>query len=347
MITISTLIAVPAIAAVVLLVVPFARQAAGYLALLVSLAVLGAVIGFIYRFEPVAGYQFADNVSWIEPLGVRWHVAVNGVSLAMIAVTALITTCALGFALWAKRDRSHASAALILMTEAFLFLVFAARDLFAFYVGFEGMLIPLLVLLVVWGGPGRKFATLQVIAYTAFGTLLMLLGILYLGLTAPDGPNFDMAAAIGRGGDWVFFAFAIAFAIKSPLFPLHGWVLPAYRESSPEVAAVLSGVASKAGAFAFLAVLVPLFPAQAANYLAAHTEPLVILQKQGRIFGVKFVVKFADDLLNQILNGDHAGGAAVLVDHNRHVDMAALQLCHHFLDQHRIWHKLGRVQNLA
>jgi hypothetical protein len=129
MITISTLIAVPAIAAVVLLVVPFARQAAGYLALLVSLAVLGAVIGFIYRFEPVAGYQFADNVSWIEPLGVRWHVAVNGVSLAMIAVTALITTCALGFALWAKRDRSHASAALILMTEAFLFLVFAARDL--------------------------------------------------------------------------------------------------------------------------------------------------------------------------------------------------------------------------
>ena len=266
MITISTLIAVPAIAAVVLLVVPFARQAAGYLALLVSLAVLGAVIGFIYRFEPVAGYQFADNVSWIEPLGVRWHVAVNGVSLAMIAVTALITTCALGFALWAKRDRSHASAALILMTEAFLFLVFAARDLFAFYVGFEGMLIPLLVLLVVWGGPGRKFATLQVIAYTAFGTLLMLLGILYLGLTAPDGPNFDMAAAIGRGGDWVFFAFAIAFAIKSPLFPLHGWVLPAYRESSPEVAAVLSGVASKAGAFAFLAVLVPLFPAQAAKY---------------------------------------------------------------------------------
>ena len=125
MITISTLIAVPAIAAGVLLVIPFARQAAGYLALLVSLAVLGAVIGFIYRFEPVAGYQFSDDVSWIAPLGVRWHVAVNGVSLAMIAVTALITTCALGFALWAKRDRSHASFALILLTEAFLVLVFA------------------------------------------------------------------------------------------------------------------------------------------------------------------------------------------------------------------------------
>ncbi len=266
MITTSTLIAVPAVASIIILLVPFARRAAGYLALLVSLAVLGGVIGFIYRFEPIAGYQFADNVAWITPLGIRWHVAMNGVSLAMVAITALIIACVIGFAMWAGRDRSHASFALILMTEAFLILVFTARDLFAFYVGFEGMLIPLLVLLAIWGGAGRKFATLQVIAYTALGTLLMLLGILYLGLTAPGGPNFDMELAIGRGNDWVFFAFAIAMAIKSPLFPLHGWVMPAYRESSPEIAAVLSGVASKAGGFAFLAILVPLFPAQAAHY---------------------------------------------------------------------------------
>ncbi len=266
MITTSTLIAVPAVASIIILLVPFARRAAGYLALLVSLAVLGGVIGFIYRFEPIAGYQFADNVAWITPLGIRWHVAMNGVSLAMVAITALIIACVIGFAMWAGRDRSHASFALILMTEAFLILVFTARDLFAFYIGFEGMLIPLLVLLAIWGGAGRKFATLQVIAYTAFGTLLMLLGILYLGLTAPGGPNFDMELAIGRGNDWVFFAFAIAMAIKSPLFPLHGWVMPAYRESSPEIAAVLSGVASKAGGFAFLAILVPLFPAQAAQY---------------------------------------------------------------------------------
>ena len=266
MITVSWLIAVPAVAAVLLLLLPFGRQAAGYLALLVSLAVAGGVIGFIYRFEPLGGDQFGDNIAWIESLGVRWHVGVNGVSLAMISITALITACAIGYGMWAGRDRSHASFALILLTEAFLIMVFSARDLVVFYVGFEGMLIPLLVLLAAWGGAGRKAAVVQVIAYTALGTLLMLLAIAYLGFTAPGGPNFSMADAVGRGNDWVFAAFALALVIKSPLFPFHGWVLPAYRESSPEVAAVLSGVASKAGGFAFLAVLVPQFPAQAATY---------------------------------------------------------------------------------
>ncbi len=266
MITVSALIAAAAIAGVLILVLPLSRRAAGYLALLASLGVLGGVAGFVYRFEPTAGYQFGDNVEWIPQLGIRWHVAVDGVSLAMVAVTALVTACAIGFAMWAGRDRSHASFGLILLTEAFLLLVFSARDLFAFYVGFEGMLIPLLVLLAVWGGPQRRTATIQTVAYTALGTLLMLLAILSLGLTAPGGPNFDMAEAIGRGNDWVFAAFALALAIKSPLFPLHGWVLPAYRQSSPEVAAILSGVASKAGGYAFLAILVPIFPEQAATY---------------------------------------------------------------------------------
>ena len=264
--TVTTLIAVPFALGVVLLLVPFARRLAGYLALLVALAVLGAVIGLIYRFEPAGGYQFGDDAAWIPQLGIRWSVALDGVGLAMTAVTALVVACAIGYGMWAGRDRSHAAFGLLLVTEAFLFLVFAARDLFVFYVGFEGMLIPLLVLLAVWGGAGRRRAMVQVIAYTAVGTLLMLVAILWLGLTAPGGPDFSMAAAIGRGGDLAFWAFALAFAIKSPLFPFHGWVMPAYRQSSPEVAAVLSGVASKAGGFAFLAVLVPLFPAQSAEY---------------------------------------------------------------------------------
>lgn len=266
MITVSWLIAVAAIVGLLVTVLPLSRRAGGYLALLGSLAVLGGVIGFIYRFEPSAGYQFGDDVSWIPQLGIRWNVAVDGVSLAMIAVTALVTACAIGYGMWAGRDRSHATYGLLLLTEAFLLLVFSARDLFAFYVGFEGMLIPLLILLAVWGGAGRRQAVVQVVAYTALGTLLMLVGILYLGLTAPDGPSFAMKDAIGRGPDWVFWVFALAFAIKSPLFPLHGWVMPAYRESSPEVAAVLSGIASKAGGYAFLAVLVPLFPAQASRF---------------------------------------------------------------------------------
>ena len=84
----------------------------------------------------LGGDQFGDNIAWIESLGVRWHVGVNGVSLAMISITALITACAIGYGMWAGRDRSHASFALILLTEAFLIMVFSARDLVVFYVGF-------------------------------------------------------------------------------------------------------------------------------------------------------------------------------------------------------------------
>ena len=266
MITATWLIAVPAIAAVLLLVLPLHQRISGYLALLAQLALCGGVVGLVYRYDALAGYQYGDDVAWIPQLGIRWHVAADGVALALIAVTALVTACAIGYGMWARRERSHASFALILLTEAFLMLVFTARDLVLFYVGFEGMLIPLIVLLAAWGGEGRRRATVQLIAYTAVGTLLMLLAIAWLGLTAPGGPDFSMQAAIGRGGDAVFLAFALALAIKSPLVPFHGWVLPAYRESSPEVAAVLSGVASKAGGYAFLAVLVPLFPAQAAHY---------------------------------------------------------------------------------
>ena len=106
MITATWLIAVPAIAAVLLLVLPLHQRISGYLALLVSLAVCGGVIGLIYRYEPLGGYQFGDDLSWIEPLGVRWHVAINGVSLAMIALTALIVSCGIGYGMWARDRKS-------------------------------------------------------------------------------------------------------------------------------------------------------------------------------------------------------------------------------------------------
>ena len=161
MITATWLIAVPAVAAVLLLVLPLHQRISGYLALLVSLMVCGGVIGLIYRYEPLGGYQFGDDIGWIGQFGIRWHVAIDGVALAMIAITALVVSCGIGYGMWAKRDRSHATFALLLLTEAFLFVVFTARDLVVFYVGFEGMLIPLIVLLAAWGGEHRRTAAIQ------------------------------------------------------------------------------------------------------------------------------------------------------------------------------------------
>jgi NADH-quinone oxidoreductase subunit M len=266
MIDASVLILLPLIGAGVIAILPVTSRVAAYLAVLVGLGVLGGVAGLVYRFEPDAGLQFEDDVAWISDLGIRYHVAVDGLSLAMIAMTALVMACVIGYAMWEDRGRSRLYFALLLVLEAALLLLFCARDLVLFYVGFEAMLIPLYFLMGVWGNERRGPATLKFVIYTAVGTLLMLVGILALGLGVEGGPSFAYADVRGSEEDWIFFTFLIAFAIKCPLWPFHGWVLDAYRTAPAEVAAALSGLASKAGAYGLLALVVTIFPGPTAEY---------------------------------------------------------------------------------
>ena len=167
----------------------------------------------------------------------------------MVCLTVLVTTCALGYAAWEGRYRGRPYFALLLLLESALILVFCARDLILFYVGFEAMLIPLYFLIGIWGGPERRKGTLKFLIYTFVGTLLMLVGMIVIGLQAG---SFDLSEVGTSNSNWVFAAFILAFAIKAPVWPLHGWLPDAYRSAPPEVAAVLSGVASKAGAYGFL-----------------------------------------------------------------------------------------------
>lgn len=259
------LVLLPAIGALVVLLLPLGRQLAGQLAFLVALATAGAVAGMAYRFDTDAGFQFGTNKTWIDEVGIRLHVAVDGLSLAMIAVTALVSVCAVGYAIWEGRGRTRAYFALLLLLEAALLLLFVARDLIVFYVGFEAMLVPLYFLVGVYGGEGRRRATLQFVLYTAVGTLLMLVGFVALGVGG-DQPTFDLEELGTSGSGWIFLTLVLAFAIKSPLFPFHGWVPGAYRSAPPEVAALLSGVASKAGAYGFLRLVLPLFPQPVAEH---------------------------------------------------------------------------------
>src|SRR5438067_1812240 len=135
--------------------------------------------------------------------------------------------------------------------------VFSSQDLLLFYVMFEALLIPLYVLIGVWGGAGRLAATFKFVAYTMAGSLLMLVAIIVLGLSQG---TFDLVDSGTSSSDWIFLGFAAAFAVKAPLFPFHGWLPDAYREASPEVSAVLSGVVSKAAAFGFLRIAIAKFP---------------------------------------------------------------------------------------
>jgi NADH-quinone oxidoreductase subunit M len=140
------------------------------------------------------------------------------------------------------------------------------------------MLIPLYVLVGVWGGAGRLGATVKFVIYTMAGSLLMLAAIVAFGLT--EG-TFDLTGGATSDNVWIFLGFAAAFAVKAPLFPFHGWLPDAYRESSPEVAAVLSGVVSKAAGFGFLFIAIPRFPEPADDL-----QPLLLaLAAGGLIYG--------------------------------------------------------------
>ena len=263
------LIVVPVAAAVLIGFVPLPVRALEGLAMLAGLAevVLAAIA--VIGFDVGGGSQYATDRMWISNLvggaDVRFHVAMDGLSLFMVALTSVGVASAVWTAIRARRDRIRVYLALLLLLEASLVTLFTARDLVLFYAGWEIMMIALFVLMGIWGGANRRAATLQFIIYSLAGSLLMLVAIAAL---AVKGHSFDLATLAGQGRDsaWMFGAFAAAFCIKAPMFPLHGWLPAAYRESTPEVTALLSGVVSKAGAYGLIRFAIPLFPTTAYHW---------------------------------------------------------------------------------
>jgi NADH-quinone oxidoreductase subunit M len=263
------LIVLPLIAALVVGFAPLPRAASEGLALLAALVEVALAAVAVVRFDVGGGSQFVTDRLWINDLvgkaDVRFHVAIDGLSLFMVALTAVGVLAAMWAAVYAHRERPRAYVGLLLVLQSALILLFTARDLVLFYAGWEIMMIALFVLMGVWGGSRRRFATLQFLIYSLIGSLLMLVAIATLGV---QGGTFDLATLAGQHRDsaWLFLAFCAAFCIKAPMFPLHGWLPPAYRESTPEVTALLSGVVSKAGAYGLIRFAVPLFPATAESW---------------------------------------------------------------------------------
>ncbi|HYZ80536.1 MAG TPA: NADH-quinone oxidoreductase subunit M [Solirubrobacteraceae bacterium] len=268
----------PLASALVVGVVPWPRRVAGTLALAAAFAEAALVAVALVRFDETGGIQFEQRHAWVRDLGLTYHVGMDGLSLVLVALLAFVLPWALVYALWEGRDRLRGYLGLMLLLEAAVALLFVARDLALFYVGFETMLIPLAVLMAIWGGANRVRATLRFVIYTLVGSLLMLVCIITLGVRAG---TFDLAGVGSSGSTWLFLGFMVAFAIKAPLYPLHGWVPDAYRESPPEVAALLSGVISKAGAYGMLRFALPLFPGPAADWRV----PLIALSLVGLLWG--------------------------------------------------------------
>ncbi|MCW2928067.1 MAG: nuoM [Thermoleophilia bacterium] len=230
-----------------------------------------------------ANVVLAQCTDWFPQWGIQYHVALGWGALGLIALTTLVTAASSAFAWWADRPRPAPMQGLLWLAAASLTGLFLARDLVLFYVFFELMLVPMLLLVGVWGGPERIRATMTMFIYTLLGSLPMLVGVIGVGIAsnkalAKAGADFsdattfslpDLARMAADGSlhlsSWVLVSFLVAFAIKAPLLPLHGWLPLAYRQAPAEVTAMLSGLVSKAAFFGFLIVVLPLFPDQLAG----------------------------------------------------------------------------------
>ena len=253
----TALILLPFAAALVVWIVPLPGRAAGALALLAGLAEVALWLVALGRFEFARGLQLEARQSWFTDLGVSYHVGFYGFSLFLAGLTVLVCTVAIAYALWAGGDRGRGYHGLLLFLTGAIVGVFTAQDLLLFYVFFEAMLIPIYVLIGVWGGPRRLRATATFVIYTMAGSLLMLASIIAFGISQG---TFDLVESGLSNSTWVFLGFLVAFAVKAPIFPFHGWLVDAYRESPPEVAAILSGVVSKAAVYGLLRIVIAKFP---------------------------------------------------------------------------------------
>src|SRR5256714_1315905 len=227
----TLLLAWPLVAAAVVLVAP--ERWAKHLALAATLAEFALSVPLWWRFVPANGMQFTQVFAWIAAWGIQYHVGVDGISLFLVLLTTfLVPLSVLGsYTYITKRERAFYANLLVLTTG--MIGVFVALDLFLFYVMWEVMLIPMYFIIGIWGGDNRLYAAIKFFIYTMFGSLLMLVAILGLYLTAHARTglySFDYVfllqnvGPLGAAAGWFFLAFFLAFAIKVPMFPFHTWL---------------------------------------------------------------------------------------------------------------------------
>jgi NADH-quinone oxidoreductase subunit M len=238
----------------------------------VAAALAFAVAAWVWaRFVPGgAGLQFEERIPWVPRVGMTYHLGVDGLSVTLVALTALVFPLALASAATQVTSRAKAFVITVLLLEAGMLGTFLAQDLILFYVFWEAMLIPMYFLIGLWGGPARASAAIKFLVYTMAGSVLMLLAIVVVYLQGErvlGRATFDLPALLahplglrGSLGHVLFLAFAVAFAIKMPVWPFHTWQPDAYAEAPPVVTVLLASVMAKAGAYGLLRFCLPLFP---------------------------------------------------------------------------------------
>jgi NADH-quinone oxidoreductase subunit M len=264
---------VPLVGSMVVLALPRGLAArAREVALVFSVASLVLVIAMATQFHRNSGqqFQFSEVHEWIPQFGVSYALGVDGIGLVLVALAAVLTPICI-LAAWhdvpeiGRRQQTYF--ALMLALQTMMVGVFAATDVFLFYVFFEAMLIPVYFLIGSFGGPQRQYAAVKFLLYSLFGGLLMLVAVIAVYFAGPGGHHgFLLTSLIGHlhyglaAGRWMFLGFFVAFMIKAPMVPVHTWLPDAAAEATPATSVLLVGVLDKVGTFGMIRLCLPLFP---------------------------------------------------------------------------------------
>ena len=296
--------AVPLIGALVVACLPRGRDLlAKQVALGVSLVVFALALVMASRFKSgaAAQFQFVEHHPWISSFGVSYSVGVDGIALVLIAMATILVPIVI-LAGWHEADDNHGQVktffALVLALETMIIGVFAATDVFLFYVFFEAMLIPVYFMIGSFGGAQRSYAAVKFLLYSLFGGLLMLaalIGLYVVSARQLGTGTFEYSQLLGlhispSTQKWLFLGFFAAFAIKAPLWPFHTWLPDAAAESTPGTAVLLVGVLDKVGTFGMIRLCLPLFPG-ASKYF---TPVILVLAVVGILYGALVAIGQTD-----------------------------------------------------
>jgi NADH-quinone oxidoreductase subunit M len=327
----SLLIWLPIVGAVPVLLAGSARpMLARWLALLITIATF-VISLWLLRYDPEGSVmQLQETHVWIATWGVHFTLAVDGISVALILMTTFVGILVIAGAWKVIQNRPHQYMACMLLLEGLLIGVFCATDALVFYAFFEAVLIPMYILIGMWGGPRRVYATLKLFIYTFTGSVFMLIALLYLYQKAH---TFDLATLAAlpltmKEQAWLFFGFLIAFAIKVPMVPVHTWLPDAHVEAPTGGSVWLAAVMLKIGTYGMVRFILPITPDA-----GAHFAWIVIVLSLVAIVYIGYVALVQEDMKKLVAYSSvaHMGFvtlgifmAFMLVREGGNTDMASL-----------------------
>ncbi|OGA39450.1 MAG: NADH-quinone oxidoreductase subunit M [Betaproteobacteria bacterium RIFCSPLOWO2_12_FULL_62_13] len=251
-----------------------------------QIALVGSMLGFLvtlplyFRFDPAArGFQFEVLTPWIESFSVNYHLGIDGISLLLILLNSFTTVLVVIAGWQVIQERVAQYMAAFLFLSGFMNGVFSALDALLFYVFFEATLIPMFIIIGVWGGPNRVYAALKFFLYTLLGSLLLLVALIYL-YNVSDGSfsllDFYRLPLPIEAQVLIFLAFMLSFAVKVPMWPVHTWLPDAHVEAPTGGSVVLAAIMLKLGGYGFLRLSLPIVP-DASQYLAGFVIALSLI----------------------------------------------------------------------